>query len=84
LEPVEAHLAATAGVILIALAVLFAIFPHLLAYPLVFAFAWIGGALLYTGYKWRYRKPRRKRRGVPAPTETSESTELATPRDVEA
>jgi cardiolipin synthase len=58
LGQVEARLAATAGVTLIALAVLFALAPRLLAYPLALLFAWFGGSLIYRGYQWRQRRPR--------------------------
>jgi cardiolipin synthase len=67
LESVEANLAATTGAVLLILAALFAIFPRLLAYPLAVIFAWMGGALLYSGYKWRHRKARRRRRGKSPP-----------------
>jgi cardiolipin synthase len=43
----------TAGALLLALAVLFAIFPKLLIYPLVLVLVWFGVALLYRGYKLR-------------------------------
>jgi cardiolipin synthase len=66
LGAVEARLAATTGAALLGLAVLFAVAPKLLAYPLALICAWIGGSLLYSGYKWRRRKPRRKPGGKPA------------------
>jgi cardiolipin synthase A/B len=56
LEPVEARLTVTAGTLLMALAILFAFFPRLLAYPLIVLFAWIAVALLYRGYKLHGRK----------------------------
>jgi cardiolipin synthase A/B len=56
LEPVEARLAGTAGVALLALAVLFAVAPEVLAYPLALLLAWFGGSLLYSGYRWRWKK----------------------------
>ena len=55
LEPVEARVTVTAGVVLFALAVLCAFFPRLLAYPLVVLFLWIALALLYRGYKLHRR-----------------------------
>ncbi len=61
LEPVEARIAATVGVGLLALAVLFALFPRLLAYPLALVCAWLGCALLYSGYRLHRVKTRRKR-----------------------
>jgi cardiolipin synthase len=56
LEPVEARIMLTAGVSLLTLAVLFAFFPRLIAYPLVVIFIWIAIALLYRGYKLHRRK----------------------------
>jgi len=50
IEPVESRVMVTAGLALFALAILFACFPRLLAYPLVLLFAWIATALLYHGY----------------------------------
>jgi cardiolipin synthase len=51
LEPVEARTTVLGGIGLLILAVLFAVFPSLLAYPLVALFVWIALALLYRGYK---------------------------------
>ena len=51
MEPVEAHILITGGLVLAALATLFAFFPRLLAYPLAVVFMWISLALLYRGYK---------------------------------
>jgi cardiolipin synthase len=51
LDPVEARLMTSIGVLFLILAALFALFPRLLAYPLLIIFAWLGGALLYRGYK---------------------------------
>jgi cardiolipin synthase len=56
LEPVEARIMITVGILLIALASLFAFFPRLLVYPLIVVFVWIGVALLYRGYKLRGRR----------------------------
>ena len=61
LEPLEARMTAIAGCVLLVLAVLFAVVPGLLAYPLVAVSGWIGAALLYRGYK--LRRGARKRRG---------------------
>ena len=60
LEPVEARITVTVGVALLTLAILFAFFPRLLAYPLVSLFAWIAGALLYRGYKLHRAKAQRE------------------------
>ena len=62
LEPVEARILFIGGSLLLALAVLFAVLPRLLAYPVVAVFAWIAGALLYRGY--RLNRERKKVRGV--------------------
>jgi cardiolipin synthase len=51
LEPVEARLMLTAGTLLVVLAVLFAFFPRVLAYPLALILIWIAVSLLYRGYK---------------------------------
>jgi len=51
LEPVEARLMVTAGVLLLAMATLFAFFPRVLVYPLVVFFVWTALALLYKGLK---------------------------------
>lgn len=51
MEPVEARILITGGFVSTALAILFAFFPRLLAYPLAALFLWIALALLYRGYK---------------------------------
>jgi cardiolipin synthase len=56
MEPVEARLMVTAGLLLLLLALLFAFFPRALAYPSVVFFTWIALALLYRGYKLRRRR----------------------------
>jgi cardiolipin synthase len=56
LEPVEARILITAGVVLLALAVLFALFPRLLVYPLVAIMIWIALSLLWTGRGLHRRK----------------------------
>jgi len=53
LGPIEARLALTAGLLLCALSVVFAVFPQVVAYPLVLIGAWAGIALLYRGYRLR-------------------------------
>lgn len=58
METVEARLMATAGLTLLALAILFALFPRALAYPAVVFLSWIALALLYRGYKLRRRRRR--------------------------
>ncbi len=60
LEPVEARLMMVAAVLLLLLAILFAVFPKVLAYPVVVIFIWTGLALLYRSYKLfrlRHREP---------------------------
>ena len=61
LGPVEARLAVTVGLVLLALAVLFAFFPRVLAYPIVALLAWVALSLLYRGYKLRHGRVRRRR-----------------------
>jgi cardiolipin synthase A/B len=51
LGPVEARLAVTAGIALLACAILFALFPRALAYPIVVVIAWIAVSLIYRGYR---------------------------------
>jgi cardiolipin synthase A/B len=51
LEPVEAHLMVTAGALLLALAILFCVFPVILVYPLAILFVWIAFALFYKARK---------------------------------
>lgn len=60
LGPVEARLMTSVGVLFLVLAAFFALFPRVLAYPLLIIFAWLGGALLYRSYKL-HREGRRKR-----------------------
>jgi len=65
LEPVEARIMVTTGALLLALAALFASFPHALVYPLVIVFVWVAIALLYRGYKLR-RQGKREKGGLEA------------------
>ena len=51
LGPIEARLTTMAGLLLVALSALFAVFPRVLAYPLVLLGAWAGLSLLYRGWK---------------------------------
>ena len=60
LDPVEARLMTSVGALFLILAALFALFPHVLVYPLLIIFAWLGGALLYRSYKL-HREAKRKR-----------------------
>jgi cardiolipin synthase len=67
LEPVEARIMLSGGLLLLALAILFAFFPRLLAYPLVLVFTWISGVLLYRGCRL-YRGNARRKAGVLPPS----------------
>ena len=58
LGPVEARLMFTFGALLLILATIFALFPRVLAYPVVAVFVWIGIALLYRGFKLRRERKR--------------------------
>ena len=49
----EARIALSAGLILCVVSVLFAVFPEVLAYPLVLIGSWAGVSLLYRGYRLR-------------------------------
>jgi len=51
LEPVEAHIMVTIGVLLLALTILFWIFPRVLVYPLTIVFVWIALASFYKAHK---------------------------------
>jgi cardiolipin synthase len=51
LGPVEARLMSAVGVALLLLALLFAFFPRLLAYPMSALFVWIAAALFHKAYK---------------------------------
>jgi len=51
LEPVEAHIMITTGVLLLALAIIFWFFPRILVYPLAIVFVWIALALFYKAHK---------------------------------
>ncbi len=61
LEPVEARIMVNAGIVLLALAILFACFPRLIVYPLVVLFVWIATTLLYKSYRL-YRQGKRSLR----------------------
>lgn len=50
LEPLDGRTMVAAGVLLLAFAMLAALFPHLLIYPLVILSAWIAVTLLDRGY----------------------------------
>ena len=50
-EPVESRIMITVAVLLVTLAILFAKFPRVVAYPLAVVFVWTGIALLYRAYK---------------------------------
>jgi cardiolipin synthase len=58
LGPIEARLAATVGLLLCALSVLFFLFPSVLVYPVVVLCVWGGLSLLYRGYQLRRRAKR--------------------------
>ncbi|HOO47283.1 MAG TPA: phospholipase D-like domain-containing protein [Deltaproteobacteria bacterium] len=51
LEPAEAKLMFSAGAILLALAVLFVLWPQWLAVPFVIIFFWLAAALLFRGFR---------------------------------
>jgi cardiolipin synthase len=58
LEPVEAHIMLAVGGLLLLLAILFFKFPRVSAYPLTVLAAWVGGSLLYKGFRlhWQGRR----------------------------
>jgi cardiolipin synthase len=55
-EPVESRIMVLCGALLLGLAVVSALFPRFLTYPLVVIFAWVAIALLYRGYKLRRKR----------------------------
>lgn len=61
LDPVEARLLAGAGALFLVLAVLLALVPRVLMYPVSALFAWFGGALFYRSYRL-YREGKRKKK----------------------
>jgi cardiolipin synthase A/B len=61
LESVEANIAVAAGLFLSGLAVLAAIFPRAIAYPIAVVAAWLASALLYRGLTLYRRRPRPSR-----------------------
>jgi cardiolipin synthase len=56
LEPVESRLMATTGALLLAVAMVFAVFPRVLAYPLIAVSAWLAVTLLVRGYRLQRAK----------------------------
>jgi cardiolipin synthase len=72
LEPAEARIMVAVGVLLLTLAILFALFPRLLAYPLTAVFVWIAVTLLYRGYKL-YRRKGQRETGALQPSGSSSS-----------
>ena len=72
-QRVEARLPLSLGALLLAVSLLFAFFPRLLAYPLAVLLGWIALSLLYRGYELRRegKRPRppgdASRRRPPAP-----------------
>ncbi len=55
LEPVEAHIMLSTGLLLLGLAVLFWFFPRSLVYPVIIVLLWISLALLYRAYRLQIR-----------------------------
>lgn len=70
LEPVEARIMLSAGLLLLGLAAIGWFFPRGLAYPLVFLLLWISLALLYRAYKLKFEKVDQPMAG-PHPLETA-------------
>ncbi len=64
LEPVEARLMLSVGLVLLTLAFLFALLPRLLVYPLVIFWAWVAVTLLYRGWQL-HRKGKRETTTTP-------------------
>jgi cardiolipin synthase A/B len=66
LEPVEGHIALTAGAVLMLLSVLAVLFPRLLAYPLAAIAAWLAATLFSRGLTLLRERNRRRREGAAA------------------
>lgn len=56
LEPVEARIMLVVALALLAVGVLVALVPRLLAYSVAAVALWVGGALLYRGYRMFRRR----------------------------
>jgi hypothetical protein len=56
MDAVEARIMITAGLLLLALAILFGFYPKALAYPVVVISAWSAFALLVKGQKLRRQR----------------------------
>ena len=63
LGPIEARIMTWSGLLFLGLAVLFALYPRAIAYPLVALLTWLAGSLLVQGFRlYRQRRRRRKER----------------------
>jgi cardiolipin synthase len=62
LGPVEAQIMILAGILLLVFAVVFGLFPSLLAYPLVAVALWLAVVLLSRGFRLRRRRSREMNR----------------------
>lgn len=62
MEPVETRLLLWTALGLLVLAVLFVLFPHVLAYPVGAILLWLAAALFYRGLKLRQRRQQEKHR----------------------
>jgi cardiolipin synthase len=60
MEPVEARITLLSGLFILALSILFAFFPRVLAYPLAFLGTWVALSLLYRGCQLQRAKARRE------------------------
>lgn len=78
LEPVEARISWALGAVLAGMAVLFAFFPRVLAYPVGVLFFWIALALAVRGYKLR-RKGKRAQHAEQTGTYSDSPTDYKPP-----
>jgi cardiolipin synthase len=74
LEPAEARLTGTGGALLLALAVIVAVFPHVPVYPLFVIFVWLGVSLLFRSYRL-YREGKRKKEALEGHAGSESGTE---------
>jgi cardiolipin synthase len=81
LEPVEAQIMLATGALMLACAILFTVFPHVLVYPVIFVSVWFAVALLYRGYIL-HRKGVREKDALEEQTTANRVREI--PQDVDS
>lgn len=69
LGPIEARIMTWSGLLLLALAGMFAVFPKVVAYPLVALLAWVAISMVFRGFQL-FRERRRRAKAAPSETES--------------